>query len=121
MYKSHSVIHIFGGIAQLARAPALQAGGRRFESDILHPAAPEGRDTHIDIMTGETGAAAEAARPEKRRRQGRTEDALAPRGDEGRDKRRNSPARRKQPLTRGCPNGGTPPRGDTERWANAVN
>ena len=78
-------------------------------------------ETHIDIMTGETGAAAEAARPEKRRRQGRTEDALAPRGDEGRDKRRNSPARRKQPLTRGCPNGGTPPRGDTERWANAVN
>ena len=36
MYKSHSVIHIFGGIAQLARAPALQAGGRRFESDYLH-------------------------------------------------------------------------------------
>ena len=26
-----------GGLAQLARAPALQAGGHRFESDILHP------------------------------------------------------------------------------------
>ena len=26
-----------GGLAQLARAPALQAGGRRFESVILHP------------------------------------------------------------------------------------
>ena len=25
-----------GGLAQLARAPALQAGGRRFDSDILH-------------------------------------------------------------------------------------
>ena len=25
-----------GGIAQLARAPALQAGGRRFDSDYLH-------------------------------------------------------------------------------------
>ena len=25
-----------GGLAQLARAPALQAGGHRFESDILH-------------------------------------------------------------------------------------
>ena len=25
-----------GGIAQLARAPALQAGGHRFESDYLH-------------------------------------------------------------------------------------
>ena len=26
----------YGGIAQLARAPALQAGGRRFDSDYLH-------------------------------------------------------------------------------------
>ena len=25
-----------GGLAQLARAPALQAGGHRFDSDILH-------------------------------------------------------------------------------------
>ena len=25
-----------GGLAQLARAPALQAGGHRFEPDILH-------------------------------------------------------------------------------------
>ena len=25
-----------GGLAQLVRAPALQAGGHRFESDILH-------------------------------------------------------------------------------------
>ena len=29
-YSSH------GGLAQLARAPALQAGGQRFESVILH-------------------------------------------------------------------------------------
>ena len=28
-----------GGLAQLARAPALQAGGQRFESVILHIAA----------------------------------------------------------------------------------
>ena len=28
-----------GGIAQLARAPALQAGGRRFDSDYLHNSA----------------------------------------------------------------------------------
>ena len=28
-----------GGIAQLARAPALQAGGRRFDSDYLHQIA----------------------------------------------------------------------------------
>ena len=26
----------YGGLAQLARAPALQAGGQRFESVILH-------------------------------------------------------------------------------------
>ena len=28
-----------GGLAQLARAPALQAGGHRFDSDILHKKA----------------------------------------------------------------------------------
>ena len=32
-YKSRTG---FGGLAQLARAPALQAGGQRFESVILH-------------------------------------------------------------------------------------
>ena len=30
------LISRFGGLAQLARAPALQAGGQRFESVILH-------------------------------------------------------------------------------------
>ena len=30
-----------GGIAQLARAPALQAGGRRFDSDYLHNKRPD--------------------------------------------------------------------------------
>ncbi len=30
----------FGGLAQLARAPALQAGGQRFESVILHNIVP---------------------------------------------------------------------------------
>ena len=39
--KSSTLIHSqllsrFGGLAQLARAPALQAGGQRFESVILH-------------------------------------------------------------------------------------
>ena len=29
-----------GGLAQLARAPALHAGGHRFDSDILHKAMP---------------------------------------------------------------------------------
>ena len=27
---------LIGGLAQLARAPALHAGGHRFDSDILH-------------------------------------------------------------------------------------
>ena len=30
----------YGGLAQLARAPALQAGGQRFESVILHYPVP---------------------------------------------------------------------------------
>ena len=30
-----------GGLAQLARAPALHAGGQRFESVILHRASKE--------------------------------------------------------------------------------
>ena len=30
---------MYGGLAQLARAPALHAGGQRFESVILHEAA----------------------------------------------------------------------------------
>ena len=32
--------HRQGGLAQLARAPALHAGGRRFDSDILHIPRP---------------------------------------------------------------------------------
>ena len=38
-----------GGLAQLARAPALQAGGQRFESVILHYALFE-REI-FDILT----------------------------------------------------------------------
>ena len=38
-----------GGLAQLARAPALQAGGQRFESVILHFAVFTAQDLgHID-------------------------------------------------------------------------
>ena len=29
-------VQTYGALAQLVRAPALQAGGRRFESDMLH-------------------------------------------------------------------------------------
>ena len=39
----------FGGLAQLARAPALQAGGQRFESVILHYALLERE--FFDILT----------------------------------------------------------------------
>ena len=35
-----------GGLAQLARAPALQAGGQRFESVILH-SFPERRENDL--------------------------------------------------------------------------
>ena len=38
-----------GGLAQLARAPALQAGGQRFESVILHTALETGR-TFYDML-----------------------------------------------------------------------
>ena len=31
---------VIGGLAQLARAPALHAGGHRFDSDILHQVIP---------------------------------------------------------------------------------
>ena len=38
-----------GGLAQLARASALQAEGHRFDSDILHPERPERREV---VQTG---------------------------------------------------------------------
>ena len=47
---------IFGGLAQLARAPALHAGGHRFDSDILHNpilALPKGRNRFFVLPLGE--------------------------------------------------------------------
>jgi hypothetical protein len=41
MSKIDKSINEQGGLAQLARAPALQAGGQRFESVILHRAPKE--------------------------------------------------------------------------------
>ena len=41
-----------GGLAQLARAPALQAGGQRFESVILH--YPHYEEEIFDILTHKT-------------------------------------------------------------------
>ena len=41
----------FGGLAQLARAPALHAGGHRFDSDILHYLKKiENRKQKIDLV-----------------------------------------------------------------------
>ena len=34
--QASAIRPLYGGLAQLARAPALQAGGQRFESVILH-------------------------------------------------------------------------------------
>ena len=42
---------VVGGLAQLARAPALQAGGQRFESVILH-----GEELTIDKESVDKGA-----------------------------------------------------------------
>ena len=36
LFFFHSKFFKNGGLAQLARAPALHAGGHRFDSDILH-------------------------------------------------------------------------------------
>ena len=50
-------LQVFGGLAQLARAPALQAGGQRFESVILHSGHSGHPDKSIeifDILTHET-------------------------------------------------------------------
>ena len=41
-----SYLKFFGGLAQLARAPALQAGGQRFESVILHVSVAGIQDRH---------------------------------------------------------------------------
>ena len=52
--KTHKLINSkllpFGGLAQLARAPALQAGGHRFESDILHQSATKSLHMIFDIL-----------------------------------------------------------------------
>ena len=42
----------YGGLAQLARAPALQAGGQRFESVILHLSFC--KDAIFDILIHKT-------------------------------------------------------------------
>ena len=121
----------FGGLAQLARAPALQAGGQRFESVILHLSSSacslqpgqiikffvnssinaklkvqsSKQESFFDILTHKTVSkdlkfktelylfitsqfTAESMSYYGERKTGRLVDALAPGGDEGRDKLR---------------------------------
>ena len=92
---------ILGGLAQLARAPALQAGGQRFESVILHVAARLPRvffdilikqkkkrhETRLIRSTAEVCVRRLSAQ-RRESEKGRTEDALALTSDEGRDKLR---------------------------------
>jgi hypothetical protein len=54
----------YGGLAQLARAPALQAGGHRFDSDILHQ---NGRRPFEDNSPVEGCAAARCGEGKQRR------------------------------------------------------
>ena len=96
-----------GGLAQLARAPALQAGGQRFESVILH--SPHIEEEIFDILTHKTVSKRlcffdwvksqitadsmsyfplATAEVNGERKLGRLVDALALGGDEGRDKLR---------------------------------
>ena len=44
--EGDALISRSGGLAQLARAPALQAGGHRFDSDILHKERAEPVQNH---------------------------------------------------------------------------
>ena len=167
------------GRSSAGRAPALQAGGRRFESDRLHPLRNPRRPLRPTLavrrggpagsFTGESGLCVQCARalplaaaaaevsagrparlcacacvcvfvcsfvcpsareracfararcsaaargPPGRRagpfgaRQGRSVDALALRGDEGRGTLRKAAGRCERSLIRGCPNGETHP------------
>ena len=97
--------HHIGGLAQLARAPALQAGGQRFESVILHTGLL--RETGKSTMTCWKRASRKIGEARRHRvensnqsnertyirtyngtLQGRMGDALALGGEEGRDKLR---------------------------------
>ncbi len=43
-----------GGLAQLARAPALHAGGHRFDSDILHHGLTSTADNNLSVAIRHT-------------------------------------------------------------------
>ena len=53
--KDERCPNYFGGLAQLARAPALHAGGQRFESVILHLFEIRNAKVHSFRSTHEMG------------------------------------------------------------------
>ena len=65
--------HKNGGLAQLARAPALHAGGQRFESVILHQTFITKSQTIIDMLANQNNRYTKGYWKESR--EGRTEDA----------------------------------------------
>ena len=118
-----------GGRSSGGRAPALQAGGQRFESARLHVRK---RATVFDSRWREAavffdGQCRASTQDKHRRRQTQrsmretsthtrtrsqgkeehTVDALARCGDEGRGELRKALGSRKQAVSQGCPNGGT--------------
>ena len=82
----------------MARAPALHAGGDRFDPDILH--TPPFGGMFFDN-------AGKRVNCKKRNKEGRAADALAPRGLEGRGKLRKPAGIGKRDTIRGYPNGRT--------------
>ena len=82
MVRVHASPQTHGGLAQLARAPALHAGGQRFESVILHFPA-RGGIKFFDMMTEDilkdmfqkNGVYLKELRILKESKEGRTGDA----------------------------------------------
>ena len=84
-----------------------KAGGR--ESGPLRGSLTgwERADTKTSDTSGGARGRAATMRARARSEARRTEDALAPGGEEGRGRPRKSTGRRERPLIRGCPNGAT--------------
>ena len=117
-----------GGLAQLARAPALQAGGQRFESVILHSVSHMGDSRSLTYWnrrdkekrdsvpsgffrardcSGVCAPGSSGIRGQAKARKGARRMPVAREGDEGRGKLRKAAGRCKRPLIRGFPNGAT--------------
>ena len=103
---------LYWGCSSVGRAPALHAGGRRFDSGHLHQCLFR-YNSHTHAKTGNVCESAHLDSRTGRNRnrlryQEQWTDALARKGEERRSKRRNAAASRKQAVTRGYLNGATP-------------